>query len=163
MADSTRHLTFNEVHAILLDRSIPEPNSGCRLWEGSVVIPKKGKRVVYGSIRLNGKMVKTHRVAYQAAYGPIPDGAHVLHRCDVGLCCNPEHLFLGDNKANITDKVAKDRGRKTITLAKAKELHRMRTLGMSHREIGETIGVNQSTVSRILAGKRRPAALLASC
>lgn len=107
-------------------------------------------------------MVKTHRVAYQAAHGPIPNGAHVLYRCDVGLCCNPDHLFLGDNTANIADKVAKDRGRKTLTLAKAKEIHRMRTLGMSHREIGGAIGVNQSTVSRILAGKRRPAALLAS-
>ena len=162
MNDNTRKLTFDEVHALLLERCIPEPNSGCLLWEGSIVHPKVGKRQIYGNIRLNGKMVKTHRVAYQAAYGPIPAGAHVLHRCDVGLCCNPDHLFLGDNETNIADKVAKDRARKTLSLIKAKEIHKMRTLGMTHKKIGRLLGVNQSTVSRILAGKRRPAAMPAS-
>jgi hypothetical protein len=162
MADNTRHLTFDEVHALLLARCIPEPNSGCLLWEGSIVHPKSGKRQIYGNIRLNGKMVKTHRVAYQAMYGPIPDGIHVLHRCDVGLCCNPDHLFLGDNVSNIADKVAKDRASKKLTLDRAKEIHKMRANGMSHRDIGRATGVDQSTVSRILAGIRRPAAMPAN-
>lgn len=162
MADNTRHLTFDEVCAILAARSIPEPNSGCLLWEGSIVQQKAGKLQLYGNIRLNGKMVKTHRVAYEAAYGPIPVGAHVLHRCDVGLCCNPDHLFLGDNATNIADKVAKDRGRKRLTHALAMEIHKMRANGMSHTQIGRALSVNQSTVSRILAGKRRSAVLLAS-
>lgn len=161
MADSTRHLTFDEVHALLLARCIPEPNSGCLLWEGVLVQQKRGKRQLYGAIRLDGKMVKTHRVAYLAAHGFIPDGAHVLHRCDVGLCCNPDHLFLGDNAANIADKVAKDRGRKMLTHEKAKEIHAMRARGMTHAAIAQHYGVNQSNVSRILSGVRRPLAALA--
>jgi hypothetical protein len=160
MADSTRHLTFDEVHALLLARSIPEPNSGCLLWEGNLVQQKTGKRQLYGAIRLNRKMVHTHRVAWQAAHGPIPAGQQVLHRCDVGLCCNPDHLFLGDNDSNIADKVAKDRARKSLTIEKAREIHRMRASGLTQSAIAASFGVRQSTVSRILNGERRPAAMV---
>lgn len=34
------------------------------------------------------------RVAYTLAIGPIPLGFHVKHRCRVGWCCNPAHLYL---------------------------------------------------------------------
>lgn len=131
------------------------------MWEGCLV-RNPGKRRLYGSIRLDGKMVRTHRLAYQAVHGPIPDGVHILHRCDVGLCCNPDHLFAGDNDSNIADKVAKDRAGKGLTLEKAKEIHKMRATGATHTEIAARFGVNSSTVSRILAGIRRPAALPAS-
>jgi hypothetical protein len=160
VADNTRHLTFDEVCAIVLARTIPEPNSGCLLWEGEPVQQKRGKLGLYGRIRLQGKMVGVHRVAYQAAYGPIPDGIHVLHRCDIGLCCNPDHLYLGDNAANIADKVAKDRGRKKLTDAKAREIHKMVAAGLSHSKVAVAFGVNQSTVTRIIRGERRPAATL---
>jgi hypothetical protein len=162
MADSTRHLTFDEVHALLMARCIPEPNSGCLLWEGHVVQQKPGKRQLYGAIRLNGKMVKTHRVAWQAVHGPIPVGVHILHRCDVGLCCNPDHLFAGDNESNIADKIAKDRAGKSLTLEKAREIHKMRANGASTNEIAERFGVKTNTITRILAGIRRPAAMPAS-
>jgi hypothetical protein len=159
LADSTRHLTFGEVHALLLARSIPEPNSGCLLWEGSIVRQKPGKRAIYGNIRLHGKMVKTHRVAYEATFGPIPAGAHVLHRCDVGLCCNPDHLFLGDNESNIADKVTKDRGRKKLTIEQAREIHMLYREGVRVGELARRFSLDQGYVSNLLSGKRRPAAL----
>lgn len=158
MADNTRYLTFAEVVAIIEARSIPEPNTGCHLWEGSIVVPKPGKSVIYGNVRLNGRMVKVHRVMFEAAYGPLPAGAQVLHRCDVGLCCNPAHLFLGDNASNIADKVAKDRARKSLTLEKAMAMHDMKAAGLSLAEIARRLAVNPSTVSRIVSGLRRPAA-----
>jgi hypothetical protein len=49
------------------------------------------------------------RQAWEKANGPIPDGEYVLHRCDEPLCINLEHLFLGDQGANITDKFLKGR------------------------------------------------------
>lgn len=158
MADSTRHLTFAEVVAIIEARSIPEPNTGCHLWEGSIKHPKPGKSAMYGNVRLGGRMVGVHRVMFEAAYGPLPAGAQVLHRCDVGLCCNPAHLFLGDNASNIADKVAKDRAGKALTRDKAKAMHEMKAAGVLQDEIARRFGVNQSTVSRILSGLRRPAA-----
>lgn len=34
---------------------------------------------------------------------------HALHECDNPPCCNPRHIFLGDNAANVADKVRKGR------------------------------------------------------
>jgi hypothetical protein len=80
---------------------------------------------------------------------------HVLHRCDVGLCCNPEHLFLGTNDDNHADKAAKDRGRKKLTHAKAKEIREMATSGMTHSRIAAAFAVHQCTITRIVNGRRR--------
>jgi hypothetical protein len=163
MADNRRRLTLEEVHATIERRSVPEPNSGCRLWEGMVNQDNRGNvRSLYGAIRLRGRMVKVHRVAWEFANGQIPGGAHVLHRCDVPICCNPQHLFLGDNGINIADKITKERGSKKQTAEKAKEIHAMRRAGASHAELATTFGVNQSTISRILSGKRRTTALPAT-
>lgn len=77
---------------------------GCWLWTGATF-----KATGYGQIRVNGTSVTAHRVAYQVANGPITVGLSVCHRCDVRLCCNPAHLFLGTAKDNAADMVQKGR------------------------------------------------------
>ncbi|MEU1293020.1 HNH endonuclease [Streptomyces sp. NPDC005840] len=70
----------------------------------------------YGSfsVKVDGRTrsVRTHRHSWELANGPIPEGKHVLHRCDTPLCVRPEHLFLGDALMNAQDKVAKGRLRR---------------------------------------------------
>jgi hypothetical protein len=85
--------------AYFLDRSVPEPNSGCWLWLGSVNANGYGK--------IGGKLA--HRMAWAAHNGPVPDGLNVLHSCDVRCCINPAHLFLGTQPENVADCIAKDR------------------------------------------------------
>src|SRR6266480_4259989 len=63
----------------------------------------------YGMMKVGGRKVYAHRVAYELFIGPIPKGMHVLHKCDFRRCCNPEHLFLGSRGDNIADMVAKGR------------------------------------------------------
>lgn len=63
-------------------------SSGCHLWQG-------GTSRGYGSFWLGGRLHRAHRVAYQAAHGPIADGCVVRHRCDNPSCVNVEHLHLG--------------------------------------------------------------------
>lgn len=68
-------------------------------------------RITTGSKRDGTKVASlAHRVAWEVNVGPIPDGKHVLHRCDNPPCCNPTHLFLGDITDNNRDMWAKGRG-----------------------------------------------------
>lgn len=64
----------------------------------------------YGQIALNRRTAEgAHRVSWALARGEIPDGIHVLHRCDNPPCCNPAHLFLGTHADNMWDMKAKGR------------------------------------------------------
>jgi hypothetical protein len=83
----------------------PEPNTGCWLWTGTANMRGYG----YGSFTINKKSVNSHRVSFELFRGPIPIGMHVCHKCDVPLCVNPEHLFLGTRSDNQRDRVVKGR------------------------------------------------------
>jgi len=75
----------------------------CWLWRA------KAKIRGYGQIFAWGRPQYAHRIAYALGKGPLALGDHVLHKCDVPLCCNPNHLFLGDQVANMKDRFAKGR------------------------------------------------------
>lgn len=67
---------------------IHESASGCWLWTGA----KAGPGEQYGYIRMGGRSLRSHRVAYEALVGPIPPGLQLDHLCRVRACVNPEHL-----------------------------------------------------------------------
>lgn len=71
--------------------------------------PGKLRKDGYAHTTRNKKTVLAHRQAYIDTYGPIPDGMHVLHKCDNPSCVNPEHLFVGTHTDNMQDKLAKGR------------------------------------------------------
>ena len=132
--------------------SIPEPNSGCLLWTASC--DDKG----YGRLRVKGKTVRVSRLTWEEAKGPIPDGLQVLHKCDVTACRELTHLFLGTNKDNVDDKMAKGRlgprdgehnGRAKLT---REQVRAILTDNRLHRVIAAEYGVSRPMVSYI---KRR--------
>lgn len=88
---------------------IPEPNSGCWLWFGAT--QSSGRRKdAYGCMNIGpGKTAGAHRISWHLHRGEAPAGMHVLHKCDVGLCVNPDHLFLGTHSDNMRDAVQKGR------------------------------------------------------
>lgn len=54
----------------------------------------------YGRFKLNGKVESAHRVSYEWANGPIPDGMMLDHRCHMTSCVKPAHLRLATSKQN---------------------------------------------------------------
>jgi hypothetical protein len=46
----------------------------------------------YGLFKVNRKMVRAHRFAYELAHGPIPAGFVINHICRNRCCVNPAHL-----------------------------------------------------------------------
>lgn len=82
--------------------------TGCRVWIG----PGRDKHG-YGRIQIQGRKSPTlvHRLSYELACGPIPEGMKVCHRCDTPGCTTPEHLFVGTQGDNLRDMFAKGRGK----------------------------------------------------
>ena len=73
--------------------------TGCWIWTGPYQYDYYGRC---------GKLY-AHRLSFTIHNGPIPDGMQVCHRCDVPMCVNPKHLFLGDQVRNVNDSMQKGR------------------------------------------------------
>ncbi len=73
----------------------PEPNSGCWLWFGS------RDHAGYGSVTIDKRSHRSHRVAYEHFKGPIPVGLVLDHLCRVTSCVNPDHLEPVTCKVNL--------------------------------------------------------------
>jgi hypothetical protein len=78
--------------------------SGCWIWTG--IVGPWG----YGWFSYRG-IGAAHRASYVFFRGPIPKGRNirVCHTCDVRLCVNPDHLWIGTQQQNIKDCALKGR------------------------------------------------------
>lgn len=82
-------------------------DAGCWIWQKGRGSGSPTHR--YGRISHEGVPINAHRASWIVHRGPIPSGIEVLHKCDVPLCVNPEHLFLGTKGDNMRDMAAKGR------------------------------------------------------
>jgi hypothetical protein len=136
--------------------SMPEPMTGCTLWIGGST--PKG----YGSLGFLGTTRPAHRVSYMVHVGPIPDGLHVLHRCDTPACINPDHLFLGTNTDNVRDKVSKGRASSLpgelhpmarLTAEQVLDIRHRRHRGENSAMLAKAYGLSRGGVACICSGK----------
>lgn len=137
----------------------PETASGCKPWQAGT------NPAGYGLINKGGKgqCLLAHRVAWEVAHGPIPEGLDVLHKCDNPPCVNTDHLFLGTGADNVADMCSKGRhsfgernGHCKLTTAQVLAIHQVHeTQKVTQAFLAAMFSVNQSTIGRILARQRR--------
>jgi hypothetical protein len=89
----------------------------------------------------------------------------VCHHCDVRLCFNPAHLFIGTRAINNADRGHKGRGRESrqqgednlnakLSTRDVREIIRLGHEGMiTQTAIAKRFGVRQGYVSKILSGR----------
>lgn len=137
---------------------------GCWLWKAG-----RNARGRYGCLKIDGVSVSAHRHSFELYKGEIPAGLFVCHRCDVTLCVNPEHLFLGTAKQNFDDMIGKKRGspeflikaeqgesncNAKLTDQQVIEIRRLRHGGATYRTIKARFGIKSNGhVRNIITGK----------
>lgn len=137
----------------------------CWIWVGG----GSGPRGQYGGFNKKGKKVKTHRLSYELAYGPIDPEICVLHKCDTPRCVRPDHLFLGTRLDNSQDMLSKNRhytvtnpekilrgsgnGQAKLTEKQVFQLRRLRLKGVSYHRMGKWLGMDRASIRRAVNGQ----------
>jgi hypothetical protein len=131
-------------------------DDGCWIWTRA--LDASG----YGRVGKNGKVVGAHRLAWMTYVGPIPAGAHVLHRdeCSSRACCNPDHLYLGSHQQNMRDRDGWGHGIRgervataRLTEAMVMEAKSLRGDGLTWKQIASRYGVSTSAVRHAVTGR----------
>lgn len=145
------HITMQE----RIERRVYFSIDGCWLWTGQKRNDKDGG---YGLIKIDRRLTRAHRVSYETYKGPIPDGLFVCHTCDVPLCVNPDHLFVGTLQENNYDMYKKGRNAKFLgdanVRSKLKEsdiphIIKLRQSGLFYYEIAEKYNVGPNAIRDI--------------
>jgi hypothetical protein len=120
----------------------------------------------YGTLSVNGKTDRTHRISWRMHRGEIPPGLYVCHHCDNRACVNPNHLFLGTHADNIRDAASKGRmcpplhvgeahHSAILTTEKVREIRRRASTGKRgiQRQLARELGVKDNTINRVVRGE----------
>jgi hypothetical protein len=133
-------------------------NGNGECWEWTACKYQDG----YGQFRVGESIKMSHRLSYQHHFGDIPNGMFVCHKCDNPKCVNPEHLFLGTHKENMTDMASKKRARgargqshhlSKMTPEKVKSLRTERANGASLNCLAKKYGISAPSVYNIVIRK----------
>jgi len=136
-------------------------SQGCWIWNGSKA--KDGYGIFYSK-----EYLRAHRASYLLFVAQIPKGLWVLHKCDVPLCVNPKHLYLGDCKQNVKDAIERGRFPKGPNLKKSlkgeknpksklteenvKEIKKL-SHSFTKSQLAEKYGVLKGTIIHITKGR----------
>lgn len=103
---------------------------------------------VWQKAQLNGYPTcsrgRAHRVYWEDANGPIPEGWHIHHVCRNTLCVNPDHLEARDDREHRLEHQLERSG---LTLDDIREIRRLgRTHGARAPEVAKQFGIGVSNV-----------------
>jgi hypothetical protein len=149
--------TFTDVWSFIDQSS----DDACWEWQGHT------NNGGYGSMTVKQVTYSAHRLAYALAnpnsitFAAPKDKKlkeFVLHKCDNRLCCNPNHLFLGNYDDNNKDAKAKGRSnsckgaqhkKAKLTQDQAEQARLFCGHGWSYVEVGKMFGIHANNISKI--------------
>lgn len=137
----------------------------CRCWEWTGAKNECGYGVIGRGRRGEGN-IKAHRLSFEIFNSvQLKPEQVICHRCDNPGCVNPDHLFVGTQRDNVTDMLSKDRGSKPPLLkgvgnpkAKLNEnmvrrAFRLRQNGFTTYRIADELGVSRPAICSVLNRK----------
>lgn len=86
---------MDNIHVDRFFSKVDKIPGGCWVWKGG----KFGNG--YGRFSIKHKYYPAHRVSYEHAYGPIPTGLDLHHKCRNILCVNPAHTEPVTRRVNL--------------------------------------------------------------
>ena len=95
LAGGTWYATPEEA---FLARTEPLCWSDCIVWTGATTSDG------YGQLRVNGRVARAHRWAWERENGPIPDDMVIDHTCFERSCVNTRHLRLATRAQNNANR-----------------------------------------------------------
>lgn len=134
-----------------------DKKTGCWIWNYGIASNSTG----YGQIAVNGRCMGAHRFSWITHNGAIPKGKHVLHKCDVRMCVNPKHLFLGtmyDNMGDASKKGRMPRGERNnmhkLTMEKVLSIRKEYIpFQVTMKFLGKKYGVTSNAIHHIIHRK----------
>ena len=150
----------------VLEKIVRIPFSGCWVFMGAT------NGFGYGIVGTGGRGApndRAHRITYRHFCGEIPNGMFVCHRCDVPSCCNPDHLFLGNNQDNVRDMISKGRNSppprnphvvgsvhpgSKLTEDQVVHIREAYSRGVKQKDLAQQYGVAHQTISKVVNNRR---------
>lgn len=132
----------------MMERVIPEPNSGCWLWIGGLYANGYGMAFLPG-----GKACLAHRASLIAHGHELQPTDVVCHRCDVKACVNPDHLFIATQTENLADMRRKGRDGRAYKIPPKYMAEIRSNTDTPIWAIAWWFGVSHKTVRNIKSGK----------
>lgn len=133
---------------ILLSRSYVDAN-GCWIWTGTVggssypvvergVFPTKTQHV--------------HRIVGQM-HPDFKPGMYALHRCNVRVCVNPDHIYPGTQSNNMVDRVKAGRqNTQKLTELQVLKIRWYVASGVPKTTLARVYGVERKAIRRCCDG-----------
>jgi hypothetical protein len=142
----------NVVDRAYIEANVKKQDDGCWIWQRGMA------ETGYGIVCFSSRSHQAHRVSYALFNGP-PGESCVLHKCDVRMCVNPDHLFLGTRYDNNKDAKAKGRSRglkgeerpsAKVNTAQVLEMRERKAKGARLIDLAADYGISKSLVSYIV-------------
>ena len=138
---------MKEIAKERLLKKVVVTDAGCWEWPH---LNNKG----YGRIKINYKNYATHRLsAYVYLDFDLKSSEFICHRCDNPVCCNPEHLYVGDQESNMEDMKERKRHRVVNRKLTQDQVSEIKSSSLSARKLAKQFNVSRSCIRHILQGK----------